>query len=78
MAIKTLKVTVVKKSGDKTVKCRASRLKQHPVYKKYCKVYNYYLVHDEDNLAKVGDDVVIRQSRPISKKKSWVIFKEGK
>ena len=76
--MKTLKVTVVKKSGDKTVKCRAVKLTQHPIYKKYYKVYNYYLVHDADNSAKIGDEVVIIEGKSISKRKSWSIFKKGK
>ncbi|MFC1658961.1 uS17 family ribosomal protein [Pseudomonadota bacterium] len=78
MAVKTLKVTIIKKSGDKTVKGRAVRLKQHPIYKKYSKVYSYYMIHDENNSMKVGDEILIQESKPISKKKRWVIYKEKK
>jgi small subunit ribosomal protein S17 len=78
MSLKTLKVTVVKKSGDKTVKGRFVRLKQHPIYKKYLKSYSYYMIHDEDNSAKVGDEILIKESKPISKLKNWIICKEEK
>jgi small subunit ribosomal protein S17 len=78
MAVKTLKVTVIKKSGDKTVKTRAVKLRKHPKYEKYVKSYGYYMVHDEDNSAKVGDIVMIQESRPISKSKSWVMCKTAK
>jgi small subunit ribosomal protein S17 len=73
MTEKALKVTVVKKSGDKTVKCEAVTLKKHPIYKKYIKSHSFYLVHDEKNTAKVGDEIFIRESKPISKKKNWII-----
>ena len=60
------------------MKGRAVRLRQHPIYKKYFKVYSYYMIHDENNSVKVGDEIVIQESKPISKKKSWIVSKEEK
>ena len=79
MAKNDIKVKIIKKAGDKTVVGEASFLKQHPIYKKYVKVYKKYMIHDEGNVVKVGDEVFIKSSRPFSKMKTWVIVdKEGR
>ena len=67
------KGTVVKKSGDKTVKVEVNEYRPHPKYKKQYRITTNYLVHDEDNKAQNGDEVVIVQSVPRSKKKSWML-----
>jgi small subunit ribosomal protein S17 len=72
-----IKVKVVKIAGNKTVMGEASYMKQHPVYKKYVKVSRKYMIHDEDNSVKVGDEIFIKSSRPISKRKVWVIVNKG-
>ncbi len=78
MAKNDIKVKIIKKAGDKTVVGEASFLKQHPIYKKYVKVFKKYMIHDESNDVKVGDEVFIKSSRPFSKRKTWVIVnKEG-
>ena len=73
MAKNDIKVKIIKKAGDKTVVGEASFLKQHPIYKKYIKVFKKYIIHDESNCVKIGDVVFIKSSRPISKRKTWVI-----
>ncbi len=73
MAKNDIKVKIIKKAGDKTVVGEASFLKQHPIYKKYIKVFKKYMIHDESNSVKIGDEVFIKSSRPISKRKTWVI-----
>ena len=78
MAGKILKATVVKKSGDKTVMCECSFLRKHPIYKKYIKLKKKYMVHDSDNSSNIGYEVLIREGRPLSRKKSWYIVKEEK
>jgi len=78
MTEKTLKVTVTKKSGDKTVKCESVALKKHPLYKKYVKKHTFYIVHDEDNSANIGDTIFIKESKPISSTKRWTICKNEK
>ncbi len=65
--------TVVKKSGDKTVKVEIRERRQHPKYQKSFPVTKKFLVHDENNAAKEGDQVTIVQSRPKSKRKSWAL-----
>ncbi len=65
------KGTVVKKSGDKTIRVEVNERRPHPKYKKQYRITTNYLVHDEENKAKDGDEVVITQARPTSKKKSW-------
>ena len=78
MAQNSIKVKVIKKAGDKTIVGESSYLKQHPVYKKYIKVSKKYMIHDENNSVKVGDEVFIKSSRPISKRKTWIVVnKEG-
>jgi small subunit ribosomal protein S17 len=43
----------------------------HPVYGKVVKAFNKFHAHDEENIAKVGDTVVIMETRPLSKTKRW-------
>ncbi len=56
---------------DKTVVVTVERLTKHPVFKKYIKKRRSFKAHDETNKCKVGDKVLIRQCRPLSKEKSW-------
>ncbi len=65
--------TVVKNSGSKTVSVLVERKVKHPVYGKYVKKSRKYLVHDENANCKVGDTVVIFETKPISKSKSWSV-----
>ena len=67
---------VISNKMDKSVVVRVERRVMHPVYKKYIKRSKNYTAHDEKNLCKVGDNVQIMESRPISKTKSWVVVSE--
>lgn len=69
----TKKGTIVKKSGDKTIKVRVEEYVQHPKYKKRYTKSSHLLVHDEQNKGVVGDSVTIAQSRKQSKTKSWTL-----
>ena len=62
---------VVSDKMEKTIVVRTERLVLHPRYKKYVKKFTKYYAHDEDNTARSGDTVEIRQTRPMSKKKRW-------
>lgn len=64
---------VVSDKMDKTVSVLIERRVKHPLYGKIIRQSKKYLAHDEANQAKVGDMVEIRESRPISKNKSWVM-----
>lgn len=50
----------------------------HPIYKKKIRKTRRFLVHDPDNVAKLGDVITIEESRPISKLKRWVVVIDQK
>ena len=64
---------VVSNKMEKSATVRVERLVKHPRYHKYIKRQKTYMVHDESNSATPGDTVVIEESRPISRRKRWVI-----
>lgn len=65
--------TVVSDKMDKTVVVSVERLVKHPLYGKYIKRRTKFIAHDEKNDCKVGDKVLIVESRPISKNKVWMV-----
>jgi len=58
---------------DKTVSVLIERSVKHPLYQKFVKQSKKYLAHDEQNVSKEGDIVRIREARPISKRKRFVV-----
>ena len=68
---RTLSGTVVSDRMDKTIGVLVERSVKHPVYGKIVRRKSKIHAHDEDNACKVGDFVVIVESKPISKRKSW-------
>lgn len=64
---------VVSDKMQKSIVVEVTRIKQHPLYKKFIRLRNKFMAHDADNAAGVGDMVRIEESRPISKQKSWVL-----
>jgi small subunit ribosomal protein S17 len=66
-----IKGVVVSSKMDKTIVVRAERLVKHSVFHKYIKRYVKYKAHDEQNGCKVGDKVLIIESRPLSREKRW-------
>ena len=75
-ARKVRKGKVVSKMGIKSVVVEVSYREQHSVYGKVIIRRKKYHVHDEADTAKVGDDVVIMETRPLSATKRWRIVKE--
>jgi small subunit ribosomal protein S17 len=71
--VRTLTGKVVSDKMDKTVTVMVERKVKHPVYGKIVRRSNKFHAHDENNEFKVGDIVVISESRPLSKTKSWVV-----
>ena len=67
----TVKGIVVSSKMDKTVVVRAERLVKHAVVHKVIKRYVKYKAHDEQNACRVGDKVLIVESRPLSREKRW-------
>jgi small subunit ribosomal protein S17 len=70
------KGTVVSDKMDKTVVVSVSRFVQHPKYKKYYSIDKKYKAHDENNTYKVGDNVIIEETKPISKDKKFRVVTE--
>lgn len=70
---KALVGTVVSDKMEKTVIVTVARTTRHPVYGKVLKASKKYKAHDENNHAKMGDVVRIRECRPISKEKNFFV-----
>jgi small subunit ribosomal protein S17 len=62
---------VVSDKMEKTIVVRVERQVRHPLYKKIIRKYKKFKVHDEKNQAKIGDRVLIQETRPLSKEKRW-------
>ncbi len=67
-----LKGVVISAKMQKTVIVQVNRSHRHPVYGKVLRKNKKYLAHDEIG-SQPGDKVVIVESRPLSKRKRWVI-----
>jgi small subunit ribosomal protein S17 len=74
MPKRVLQGTVVSDKGDKTVVVRVERRFSHPVFTKTVRSSKKYHAHDEENRFKVGDQVLIEETRPISKTKRWRVL----
>jgi small subunit ribosomal protein S17 len=70
---KTLSGVVTSRSGDKSVKVMIAYKIPHPRYTKVINRKTVVHAHDEKNEAKLGDKVVIMETRPLSKLKRWRI-----
>jgi small subunit ribosomal protein S17 len=67
--------TVVSAAADKTIVVRVDTVKVHPRYKKVIRRSRKFHAHDEQNEAKVGDVVLIVETRPLSRMKRWRLQK---
>lgn len=65
---------VVSNKADKTVVVKVERKFQHPVYHRTVKSSKKYMAHDETNVCAIGDVVKIVESRPLSKRKRWMVL----
>ena len=70
-ARRRLQGTVVSDKMQKTVVVKIDRMKTHPKYRKQYVVSSRFKAHDEEGAYKVGDEVVIEETRPLSKEKRW-------
>ena len=64
---------VVSTKMQKTIVVEVEMRKAHPKYKRIVKSNKKFYAHDEQNSARVGDVVRIRESRPLSKLKRWAL-----
>ena len=72
MPKRVLQGVVVSDKNDKTIVVQVERRYTHPLLKKTVRRTKKYHAHDEKNSFKVGDQVSIEESRPISKNKRWI------
>ena len=73
MPKRVLQGLVVSDKQDKTVVVKVERRFTHPLLKKTVRRSKRYQAHDEGNAFKVGDQIFIEESAPISKTKRWVV-----
>ena len=71
--VRTLTGKVVSDKMDKSIVVLIERRVQHPLYGKSILRSTKLHAHDENNVAKTGDLVTIKESRPISKTKAWTL-----
>ncbi len=64
---------VVSTKMQKTIVVEVEMRKAHPKYKRIVKSSKKFYAHDEQNSARVGDVVRIRESRPLSRLKRWTL-----
>ena len=76
MPKRILSGTVVSSNSNKTVVVKVTRRVKHKLYKKIIKQSKKYHAHDENNIFKIGDNVKIIESKPISKRKTWKVMSE--
>jgi small subunit ribosomal protein S17 len=60
---------------DKTITVLIERKVKHPLYGKFIRRSTKVHAHDQDNVCKEGDTVLVAQCRPISKSKTWKLIK---
>ncbi len=72
---KTRVGTVVSNKMDKTIVVAVKDNVQHPLYKKILKRTVKFKAHDENNECRIGDRVMIMETRPLSKDKNWRLVK---
>ena len=66
---------VVSDKMQKTVVVKVMRILKHPVYGKVIRQHKKYSVHDEQNTAKIGNTVEIKECRPLSKNKHMTLVR---
>ncbi|MCJ7462233.1 MAG: 30S ribosomal protein S17 [Candidatus Baumannia cicadellinicola] len=60
---------------DKSIVVAIERIIKHPIYGKYIKRTTKIHAHDENNACNIGDLIEIKECRPISKTKSWILIR---
>jgi small subunit ribosomal protein S17 len=71
---RTLVGRVVSNKMDKTIVVEVRTKVQHPKYRKYISRRKTFAAHDEGNVCQPNDEVVIQESRPLSRTKRWVVI----
>ena len=68
---------VTSNKADKTITVKIERKVKHPIYGKVIKRATKVHAHDENNDASIGDIVSVKECRPISKTKTWVLISDS-
>ena len=80
MPKRQLKGKIISNKMEKTLVIRVERIKEHPKYKKRYRTHKNYKAHYDPQAGKeeykVGDKVIIEETKPISKDKSWEVIKK--
>lgn len=71
--MRTKKWIVTSDKMDKTVVVSVFTYKINPKYKKKFKITRKFYAHDELNKYKTGDEIIIKETKPLSKLKRWVV-----
>ena len=71
--IRTVQGRVVSNKMDKTITVAVERKVKHPIYGKFIKRTTKLHAHDETNQCNEGDVVTVRECRPLSKSKNWML-----
>lgn len=71
--IRTETGIVTSNKMDKSIVVAVTRQVKHPIYGKYIRKTTKFTAHDEANACQEGDTVRIRETRPISKTKAWIL-----
>jgi len=71
--VRTVQGRVVSNKMDKTITIVVERKVKHPIYGKFIKRTTKLHAHDETNQCNEGDFVSIRECRPLSKSKTWML-----
>ena len=75
MSLKERIGLVISTKMQKTVVIKVENRFSHPVYAKTMVKTKKYLVHDESEICNIGDQVLVQECRPLSKKKHWKLVK---
>ncbi len=67
---------VTSDKADKTITVKIERKVKHPLYGKVVKRASKVHAHDENNTASIGDIVSVKECRPMSKTKTWVLVSD--
>jgi small subunit ribosomal protein S17 len=75
MPVKEKIGVVISNSMQKTVVIKVEDRYAHPIYSKTVIKTTKYLVHDEINECNIGDQILVQESRPLSRRKRWTLKK---
>ena len=72
---RTVTGIVLSNKMDKSIVLLVERRVKHPLYGKYIRRSSKVHAHDPDNSCQIGDKVIVKECRPLSKTKSWELVK---